>query len=186
MELQNLPEERFATISNLLQSRDARESYIRATLDVLIPAQIRALRLRERWTQTELAEEAGMKQARISAIETPGSVNFSLETLVRLAAALQVGLQVRFLPHFAMLDWENHFNQDVFDVVRLPHDVAFMNGTEFGHSRQYQYDPNKNLQPVESGRQEQPLPITTSGIGLKPADAPDPEPEPVLMWRQYA
>ena len=87
MELQNLSEERSATICSLLQSRSARESYIRSTLDILIPAQIRALRLREEWTQIQLAEQAGMKQARISAIESPGQVNFSLETLVRLAAS---------------------------------------------------------------------------------------------------
>jgi len=75
-----------------------------------------------------LAEQAGMKQARISAIESPGQVNFSLETLVRLAAAYQVGLQVKFVPHSVMLDWENHFNQDIFEVTHLTEDQAFICG----------------------------------------------------------
>lgn len=126
MERQNSTSERSQLISKLLESRDARESYIRASLNVLIPSQIRSLRLRETWTQQDLGKASDMKQARISAIESPGAVSFSLETLIRLAAAFQVDLQVRFVPHSYKLDWENGFSQDRFTVTKLPQDHAFL------------------------------------------------------------
>jgi transcriptional regulator with XRE-family HTH domain len=128
MGLQNSISDRSETICKLLQDKSARESYVRATLNVLIPSQIRSLRLREPWTQQQLGKEADMKQARVSASESPGSVNFSLETLIRFAAAFRVGLQVRFVPFSEMLDWENKYSQDDFakTVTKIEDDSSFL------------------------------------------------------------
>jgi len=94
---------------------------------VLIPSQIRALRLKTNdMTQKKLAELAGMAQPRISAMESPGETAFNIETLVRLAAAFKVGLKVEFVPFSEMLRWENDYSQDQFDVVRLDQDRAFL------------------------------------------------------------
>ena len=57
--------------------------------------------------------------------ETPGATNFTLETLARLAAIFKVGLVVKFVSFSEMLDWENTFTQDEFDVVRLDQDITF-------------------------------------------------------------
>jgi len=59
-------------------------------------------------------------------METPGAVNFNLETLVRIASTLKVGLVVRFVPFSEMLRWENEFNQDRFNVVTLENDAEFI------------------------------------------------------------
>ena len=118
--------ERSKLISRLLLERDYRAAYIRAKLDVLIPSQLRALRLRQEKTQPELAKLADMKQSRISAMETPGQVNFNLETLVRMAATLNVGLMVKLVPFSELLMWENEYSQEVFDVTRLPNDTDFL------------------------------------------------------------
>jgi hypothetical protein len=66
-----------------------------------------------------------MKQSRISAAETPGAVNFNLETLVRLAAALKVGLVVKFVSFSEMLKWENGYDQDAFDPLTIDKDADF-------------------------------------------------------------
>jgi hypothetical protein len=73
-------------------------------------------------TQQEFAIEADMKQPRISAMEKPGAIKFNIETLVRLAAAFRVGLIVKFVPVSEMLDWENRFSQDEFNVVTFDRD----------------------------------------------------------------
>lgn len=112
-------------INRLIEERDYRAAYVRAKLDVLIPSQLRALRLRRDLTQPTLAEEAGMKQSRISAMETPGRVNFNLETLVRLAATFGVGLMVKFVPFSEMLRWENDYSQDAFNVTEIGDDIEF-------------------------------------------------------------
>ncbi len=114
-------------LSKLISDKEFRADYIRAKLDVLIPSQLRAVRLREDKTQSELAQLAEMKQARVSAMETPGRVNFSNETLVRMAATLNVGLVVKFVPFSEMLDWENNYSQDTFGPTQLADDSSFLN-----------------------------------------------------------
>jgi transcriptional regulator with XRE-family HTH domain len=120
---------RSPTISKLLTERSSRESYIRAKLNQLVPSQIKALRLREGWTQKELGDKAEMKQARISAMEKPGEVAFSLETLIRLASAFRVGLQVRFVPHSKMLKWDDSYSQENFSVTPIEKDEQFLSPT---------------------------------------------------------
>jgi transcriptional regulator with XRE-family HTH domain len=114
------------TLSRLLEGKDHRASYIRAKLNQLIPSQIRALRLSRKLSQLQLGDECDMKQSRISAAETPGGVSFSLETLIRFAAAFRVGLQVRFVPYSDLLDWENGFSQDGFVVTPIEEDARFL------------------------------------------------------------
>ena len=59
------------------------------------------IRLRERrgLTQTELAHRIGVSQPFIAKLESGETHNFSLETLVKLAVALDSELEVRFHPH---------------------------------------------------------------------------------------
>jgi transcriptional regulator with XRE-family HTH domain len=118
--------ERSKMISKLINGRDTRESYIRSKLSVLLPAQIRSLRLRREMKQAELGAEAEMKQGRISSLERIGIASFSIGTLIRLASAFRVGLIVKFVPMSEMLSWENDFAPDDFDVTPLEHDEAFL------------------------------------------------------------
>lgn len=123
--------ERSGLISRLMSNRNARESYIRSKLNVLLPSQIRALRLRRVLKQEELGQAADMKQSRISAMERPGEAQFNIETLIRLAAALRVGLKVQFVAFSEMLHWENQFSQDAFEITPVEADAAFLNPAMF-------------------------------------------------------
>lgn len=116
--------ERFQLIDKLEKSRASREAYTRSKISVNIPSQIRALRRRREMTQQQLAQEADMKQSRISAMERPGT-KLNIETLVRIAAAFRTGLIVKFAPFSEMLDWENGFGQDTFDAVKIEEDWKF-------------------------------------------------------------
>ena|SRR5579883_2077611 len=120
--------ERSKTISRLCRDLNSRTSYIKAKLGVLVPSQIKALRLRSNMPrQSDLAREVGAHQSRISMFETPGAANMTLETLSRLAAAFKVGLVVKFVPFSEMLRWENRYSQDTFDVTRIEDDEEFIN-----------------------------------------------------------
>src|SRR5689334_17722816 len=105
--------DRSERISKLFRSQKSRVAYIKAKLSVLVPSQIRALRLRSANPpmpyQRDLAQEAEMQQSRISMFETPGMANMTLETLSKIAAALRTGLIVKFVPFSDMLQWENEF-----------------------------------------------------------------------------
>jgi hypothetical protein len=67
-----------------------------------------------------------MKQSRISAMERPGETQFNVETLIRLAAAMKVALRVEFVSFSEMLEWENNFSQDAFNVRAIDNDIAFV------------------------------------------------------------
>lgn len=122
--------EKSQLISKLLTDKNMRTAYIKAKVGVLVPSQIRALRLKSGMPrQADLAREAEMQQSRISMFETPGGANVTLETLARLAAIFKVGLIVKFAPFSEMLHWENTFSQDRFDVVRVDHDQEFLDPT---------------------------------------------------------
>lgn len=113
-------------ISKLINSKNSRAAYLRASISVNLSSQIRALRRRQPMTQLELAQAADMKQPRICAMEKPGATKFNLETLIRLAAAFKVGLIVRFASFGEVLDWENGYSQDSFDVTSIDEDVQFV------------------------------------------------------------
>jgi len=119
--------ERSDWIVKLDQSTDSLSAYVRGKLDVLVPAQIHSLRLNRKIKQKELALATGMKQSRVSAMETPGAVNFNLETLVRVAAGLKVGLKVEFVPLSGMLTWEHTFNPTRFNPAPILEDTHFLN-----------------------------------------------------------
>lgn len=119
--------ERSSLIDKLQSDFKARAGYIQAKVGTLVPSQIRALRLKsEMPRQPDLAREAEMHQSRISMLETAGA-NPTIGTLSAVAAALKVGLIVKFVPFSEMLAWENGFSQDGFNVVTLDHDAAFIN-----------------------------------------------------------
>ena len=117
--------EKFELINKLGNKKNVRKAYVRAKISVNLPSQIRALRLKQKMNQEDLAQEAEMKQPRISAMERPGATKFNLETLIRLAAAFKVGLIVKFAPFSEMLRWENEFSQDTFNVATIEEDFEF-------------------------------------------------------------
>lgn len=118
--------EKSELISRLKTKKKSRDSYTRAVLSVLIPSQIRALRFRNKLTQKALAQEAEMRQSRISTVERPGAAQLNVETLIRLASAFKVGLKVEFVPFSEMLRWENEFSQDAFNPITIDKDSEFI------------------------------------------------------------
>lgn len=74
-----------------------RESFVEENISTGIAFQIRALRKKEKWSQEDLGEKAGKAQNVISRLENPDYGKFTLNTLLALAAAFDVGLMVRFV-----------------------------------------------------------------------------------------
>jgi transcriptional regulator with XRE-family HTH domain len=79
-----------------LRDREYREGYDEAFLDHHIATQIRAIREQRGWSQSELANAAGMKQSRISAMEGLDYGSWSVNSLRRVAYALGVRLRIDF------------------------------------------------------------------------------------------
>ena len=117
-----------------IRNKEYRHGLVNAQIEIDLPLQIRALRKQLVGTQSELACLTGMKQARISDMEKPGKVHFSLETLRRLAEAFDVALVVRFAPFSEFLDWSGNFNPDTFHVPGFTQEAAISERQHATHS----------------------------------------------------
>ena len=109
-----------------LKNKEYRDAFVSEHIDTGIPFQVRALREQRGLTQKELAERAGMKQERISAIENPNYKNaFTLSTLKRLASAFDIALIVRFAPISQLVDWELKLSPESLQAVSFNEDPYF-------------------------------------------------------------
>lgn len=107
-----------------MREKEYRDAYVGSQIRMTLPLQIRELRKRREWTQPQLAEYAGMAQPRISELEKPGERRLTIETLLRLAAAFDVALQVRFVPFGELIDWSEGLDIDNFQVPTFEKEVA--------------------------------------------------------------
>ena len=107
-----------------LREKEYRDAYVESQIRMTLPLQVRELRKRREWTQPELAERAGMGQPRISELEKPGERRLTIETLLRLASAFDVALQVRFVPYGDLIDWSEGVEIDNFDVRPFEVEIA--------------------------------------------------------------
>lgn len=93
-------------------NKEYAHAYMEEHGNMFLAAQIKALREMRGLTQSQLAELAGMKQERISALENVEYEAWTVKTLRKLAEAFDTGLQVSFVP----------FSQAIMGVVNVSPD----------------------------------------------------------------
>ena len=112
------------TTTKLSKNKAHRDAFVASQISVGLPFQIRALRKQRGLNQKELAAMAGMLQPRISAMEQVGGGQLNLDTLRKLAAALDVGLLVKFVAFSELIKWSNDFSPDDFSVPSFDQEIA--------------------------------------------------------------
>jgi transcriptional regulator with XRE-family HTH domain len=112
-----------SSIARELREKSYRDAFVASQLRIALPLQCRALRESRGWTQPKLAEAAHMTQPRISEIERPGERRLNLETLLRLASAFDVALEVRFVPFTQFVDDDDCVDLDNFSVLPFDEDM---------------------------------------------------------------
>ena len=92
-------------LERLRKSRAVRRAHNQRVLEHLLPLQIKELRRQRGLKQTELAEAMGKgpHNNSISRYEQPYQ-NFSVKTLLDFAEALDVALEIKFVPWSAYLE----------------------------------------------------------------------------------
>jgi transcriptional regulator with XRE-family HTH domain len=88
-----------------------RQSYVSSVINSTIAYQIRGLRKERGMDQGAFGKLVGMKQTAISRLENPDYGNLSVNTLKRIAKALDLGLIVRFAPYSEVIRWRVSMSQ---------------------------------------------------------------------------
>jgi transcriptional regulator with XRE-family HTH domain len=98
--------------SKKLQRKTFRESFVKAELKNNLTLQIRLNRKHRGLSQNQLAEKIGSTQSAVSRIEDPAYGNFTINTLLDIANAFDIGLQIKFVPFTKLIgehnSWEPH------------------------------------------------------------------------------
>ena len=103
---------RWYKLFQALKDKDAREAFVASRVATAIGVRIFNMRKKKGWTQAELAEQAQMKQARISVLEQADYENFSFSTMRRIAAAFDVAVVVDFVSYPDFLKWSDSFSAE--------------------------------------------------------------------------
>lgn len=106
------------------KSKDYRHGYSDEFLNAFIATQIKVLREQREWTQQRLAEDAGMKQPRISAMENVNYSSWSLNVLRRLAEAFDLTLTVSFEEFGKRIYGIDRFNREALERFSFDEDPA--------------------------------------------------------------
>ncbi len=113
-------------IAGSMKSKSYRDLYVEENINTAIAFQIRATRERRGWSQKELGERTGMAQSRICRLEDPDYGNYTLNTLRKLASALDVGLLVSFAPFSEVLDRVETLTPESLGVPRYEEDSVLL------------------------------------------------------------
>jgi transcriptional regulator with XRE-family HTH domain len=127
-----------------LKDKKYRDRFVAGEVKRHIPFQLRALRTARNLTQVQLGAEAEMPQTVISRIENGSASELSIKTLLKLAAALDVALVVRFEPIDRLIDWVDNLSPE---TVSPKDSKALLNEMETEASKakqQQQRAPNKD------------------------------------------
>ncbi len=105
--------------------KDYRHGYVDEFLNAYIATQIKVLREQRDWSQQHLAEQAGMKQERISVMENVNYSSFSLNTLRRIAEAFDLTLNVSFEDFGKRLVDIDRFSRESLERFSFEDDPVF-------------------------------------------------------------
>ena len=134
-----------SSLTRELREKRYRDAYVDSQIRIGLPFQIRALRKsRDKMTQAALAKEAEMSQPRISEIESPGERNLNIDTLLRLASAFDVALEIRFVPFSALVARSESFDPEKFNVASFDDEIEALEEPDLPSARSTQLSLAKN------------------------------------------
>lgn len=105
--------------------KEYRHAYADDWLNTFIATQIKVLREQRHLTQTDLANESGMKQPRIAVLEDIDYSSWSINTLRRLAVAFDLRLSVKFEDFSSLIFEAEGFSRESLSRASFADDIWF-------------------------------------------------------------
>jgi len=107
------------------QNEEYRYAYAESHLETTLAAQIKVLREQRGFTQAELAEATGTKQAAISRIESADPANWKVSTLWKIGRALGVRVRISFETFGSLVEEKERFTRADLERPDFETDPAF-------------------------------------------------------------
>lgn len=101
-----------------------RDAFIAEHINSRLPLKIRALREARGLSQKELGDKIGVAQTWVSKLEDPNYGKLTLSTLLRLATAFDVGIEVDFVPFSKVLDDTLGLTSESWNVCSFAEDLG--------------------------------------------------------------
>jgi transcriptional regulator with XRE-family HTH domain len=92
-----------ASLWQRLRSKKFRDAFVATQFKRSIPFQITAIRKKLGWSQEQLAKAANLTQGVISRAENPDYGNLTFNSVLRMAAGLDVAVVIEFVPFSKLL-----------------------------------------------------------------------------------
>jgi len=107
----------FPTLLKKLKRKKYRDAYVSSQVKHGIAYQIRTIREQRNWSQAGLGNHANKPQNVISRLENPDYGRATIQTLLNLASAFDVGLVVRFVKFNEFIGKTTNFSPESFEVI---------------------------------------------------------------------
>jgi transcriptional regulator with XRE-family HTH domain len=98
--------------SKKFQRKSYRESFLKRNIVSALSHQIKINRISRGLSQKDLADKVGTKQSVISRYEDPAYGKLSISTLIQIANALDIGLEVKFTPFSRLIGEVNSWSPE--------------------------------------------------------------------------
>lgn len=103
-------------LSNLQQGKDYREGFVEEAINSRIIAQIHAIRIKNGMDYKQFAERIKRKLSWAYRLEDPNEAPPTIPSLLEVAAAFDIALDVRFCPFSELLNDVSTLDDGAFDV----------------------------------------------------------------------
>ncbi len=111
-------------------NKEYRDAFIAEQIFSRLPLKIRGIREEQELTQRQLGERAGMAQTWISKLEDPNYGKLTISTLLKVASAFDVALQIDFVPFSRVFNDALQLTAESFEVPKFQDDLGFSSTQE--------------------------------------------------------
>jgi len=138
--------------SGILENKEKADAFLESHVRGYVARQIKAMRKAKEWTQADLANACHAEQSNISRLENPKYGSFTINTLLEVAKAFDVGLSVRFVPFSELIQREYRPHYTVSDRTQDQDLIRFSSGRMKLSHDLIDLDPPDGGTTVENGK----------------------------------
>ena len=110
-------------LQNFQTGKEYRFAFVEESIRARLTAQIKVMRDQREWDYKRFSDEIGKKVSWAYRLEDPNEAHPTIPTLLQVAQAFDVGLDVRFLPFSKLLDDVTTLRPESFSVASFDEEI---------------------------------------------------------------